>query len=87
MPIRSGGAAQGAGKQVILAAAGRYWPLRNEPLAALDDGRACEMIAACLEQRASQRGESELALHFAGRHGRSFAVYIESTAPIRKLAV
>ena len=80
----AGATGQGGGREVVLAAAGRYRAAINEPLATLTDSAAREMIAGCLQQRASQRSERALALHFAGRHGRSFAVYIESTAPIRE---
>jgi diguanylate cyclase (GGDEF)-like protein len=73
-----------AGHVVVLAAAGRYRALVDAPLAALADSTARAMITGCLEQRASQRGEHALALYFAGRHGRSFAVYVESGAPLRE---
>ena len=70
---------------VILAAAGRFAPLAGQPLSALTDLDAREMISACLREGADRRGERTLALHFSGRHGRDFAVYVESTAPIRML--
>ena len=78
---RNVGNANGA-DEVILAAAGRYAALVNQPLSALADPDAREMVARCLRERANRRGERSLALHFSGRHGRDFAVYIESTAPI-----
>jgi len=70
---------------MILAAAGRFAPLVNQPLSALTDLDVREMINGCLREGANRRGERMLALHFSGRHGRDFAVYVESTAPIRML--
>jgi diguanylate cyclase (GGDEF)-like protein len=43
------------------------------------------MVNSCLLERENQRSERALALHFSGLHGRDFALYIESTAPIRTL--
>jgi diguanylate cyclase (GGDEF)-like protein len=81
--VREQGDANGEAKETILAAAGRYAPLAARPLAALDDSAVREMVVACLRTGENQRSAHALVLHFAGRHGRNFALYIESTAPIR----
>ena len=82
---RASGDANGAAEEMILAAAGRYAPLATRPLAAVADPAVREMVGSCLREGGNRRSERALALHFAGRHGRNFAVYIESTAPIRTL--
>ena len=83
--VRAPGDANGEAEEIILAAAGHYAPLATQPLAALADPEVREMVGSCLREGANRRGEHALALHFAGRHGRNFALYIESTAPIRTL--
>ena len=85
---RTAGAEKEAGhgaEEMILAAAGRYRPLVNQTLSALADLDVREMVSSCLLERENQRSERALALHFSGLHGRDFALYIESTAPIRTL--
>lgn len=80
--IRAGGD-KAAG--LVLAAAGQYGKLTNQPLSAVADKNAREMLERCLEARCNQCGERSLALYFAGRHGSNFAVYIESTAAIHHI--
>lgn len=80
--IRAGGD-KAAG--LVLAAAGRYRELTNQPLSAVTDRTAREILERCLLERRNQCGERSLALYFAGRHGSNFAVYIESTAAIRHI--
>ena len=70
---------------VVLAAAGRYGELTNQPLAAVADQTARQILECCLQERRNQCGERSLALYFAGRHGSNFAVYIESTAAMRQI--
>ena len=70
---------------LVLAAAGRYAELTNQPLSAVPDQAAREILERCLLERSNQCGEHSLALYFAGRHGSNFAVYIESTAAIRNI--
>lgn len=76
------GSDKGAG--LVLAAAGRYAELINQPLSAVPDQSAREILERCLLERSNQCGERSLVLYFAGRHG-NFAVYIESTVAIRNI--
>lgn len=80
--IRAGGDTAAG---VVLAAAGRYAAMVNQPLAAVTEPGAREMLERCLQERRNQCGEHALALYFAGRHGSNFAVYVESTAAIRTI--
>ena len=73
----------GSAAGIVLAAAGRYEAMINQPLAAVGEPGAREMLERCLHERRNQCGEHSLALYFAGRHGSNFAVYVESTAAIR----
>jgi len=70
---------------VILAAAGRYDSYAGQPLLAVADIAARTMLEACLLKRQNLDSDCSMALYFAGRHGRNFAVYVESTAAIRQL--
>ena len=67
---------------VVLAAAGRFATMVNQPLAAVVEPGAREMLECCLNERRNQCGERALAIYFAGRHGSNFAAYVESTAAI-----
>lgn len=69
----------------VLAAAGHYGCYVDQPLAKVDDVHAREMLEECLQLRHGQSDEHSLTLHFAGRQGRNFAVYVESTATIRQI--
>lgn len=70
---------------VVLAAAGRFSRHAGQPLLAIADAAAANMLEKCLLTKQSLEAERSLALYFAGQHGRNFAVYVESTAAISRI--
>jgi diguanylate cyclase len=78
-------ATQPPGSGVVIAAAGRCAGFLNRPLDDIDDRQVAASLRHSFEHGGRQFGSHHLTLHFSGRHGKSFAVYLESAAPLRQL--
>ncbi|MED5621361.1 EAL domain-containing response regulator [Ideonella sp. BN130291] len=71
------------GNGLVIAAAGRCAGFLNRPLSEIDDPQLVASLRRSFDTGARQIGPRHLTLHFSGRQGRSFAVYLESAAPLR----
>jgi diguanylate cyclase (GGDEF)-like protein len=70
---------------VVIAAAGRCAAYLNRRLDEIDDTRVAESLRRTFAGGRTQVTPHHVTLHFSGRHGRSFAAYVESTAPLKQV--
>jgi len=69
----------------IIAAAGRCAAFLNRRLADIDDRTVADSLRRTLQSRHRLVNSHHVTLYFTGRHGKSFAVYVESAAPLREV--
>ncbi len=75
--------AQAPAAGVVIAAAGRCAPYLNRRLGEIDDARVAESLRRALTSGDRLVAAHHVTLYFSGRHGKSFAVYVESAEPLR----
>jgi diguanylate cyclase (GGDEF)-like protein len=69
----------------VLAAAGHFADLIEEPLEAINDRATVEMLQRCLREGVSQFGQHETALYLGSRDGLDMAAYICTDAPLSEV--
>jgi len=78
-------AAQAPASGVIIAAAGRCAAYLNQRLSDVDDPLIAESLRRTLLSGDRLVTSHHVTLYFSGRHGKSFAVYVESAVPLRQV--
>ena len=70
------------GQYRVLAAAGQYVKLIDQPLESLYDPRAAQLLRKCLDEGRSQYGPTESALYLGEKGGLDMAAYVCSSQPL-----
>ncbi|MBY0466647.1 MAG: EAL domain-containing protein [Burkholderiales bacterium] len=70
------------GQYRVLAAAGQYVKLIDQPLEALHDPRAAQLLRKCLDEGRSQYGPTESVLYLGVKGGLDMAAYVCSSQPL-----
>ena len=70
------------GQYRVLAAAGQYVKLIDQPLECLYDPRAAQLLRKCLDEGRSQYGPTESALYLGEKGGLDMAAYVCSSQPL-----
>jgi diguanylate cyclase (GGDEF)-like protein len=73
---------RGGGQYRVLAAAGQYVKLIDQPLESLYDPRAAQLLRKCLDEGRSQYGPTESALYLGEKGGLDMAAYVCSSQPL-----
>ena len=73
------------GQYRVLAAAGQYVKLIDQPLESLYDPRASQLLRKCLDEGRSQYGPTESALYLGEKGGLDMAAYVCSSQPLSEV--
>lgn len=76
---------RGGGKYRVLAAAGHYVKLIDQPLEAMHDQRVAALLRNCLEEGCSQYGATESVLYLGVKGGLDMAAFVSSGQPLSEV--
>lgn len=76
---------QSNGEFLIIAAAGTYHELINQPVTAIADTRIAASLLSALREHRNIYGADYTALYFAGKASRDFAAFLDTGKPLRDI--